>query len=110
MGIIEWLRQYRIGEFAIFDLALAFGGMFLAAPVLSRWCEKAGFRVPRRNWIILTLPLSVLVHGIVGSPTAMTTQFLDPHGHYVLKILIVGLTVVGFVGIQKNPRQEIVHR
>lgn len=103
MTIIESLRQYRIGEFAIFDFTAAFLGMILIAPLLSKLCRKIGFDVPKRNWVILTLPLATLAHLIVGNITPMTKQLLDPDGHYFLKVLMIGLCIFGAMGIKKIP-------
>ena len=106
MTAVESLRQYRIGQFAIFDFTAAFLGMLLLAPLLSRLCRKIGFDVPKRNWIILTLPLATLAHIVVGKMTPMTKQFLDLHGSYFLKTFMLGLCIFGAMGIKRIPRQK----
>lgn len=101
MNPIEYLRQFRIGSYAIFDFSLAFVGMLLAAPLLSWLFKKIGVLVPMRNWVILTLPISVLVHILIGNITPFTKNFLDPSGHYLIKLIIVGCCIFGVLGIKR---------
>lgn len=92
---IEYLRSFRLAGYAIFDLTLAFVGIYLLAPVLSKLFLKIGVVVPRISWVLLTLPLGILVHVLVGTNTMMVKDFLDPSGHYGLKIFILILTAWG---------------
>lgn len=101
MTQIEYLRQFRIGEFAIFDFTAAFLGMFLLAPLLSWLFKKMGILVPLRNWVILMLPISVLAHILVGTYTPLTKQFLDPSGHYLTKMVIVACCIFSLMGIKR---------
>jgi len=101
MGIIDFLRQYHIGNYAIFDFVLAFVGMYLLAPFLSKGFRKLSLVVPEKNWIFLTLPISVFAHLAVGRITAMTRDFVDPDGYYFLKIMILILFILGIRGIKK---------
>jgi hypothetical protein len=100
MTTIESLRQYRIGGYAIFDLAASFFGIYLLSPLLSKFFLKIGVSIPKQNWVFLALPLGILVHVLVGNITTMTKDFLDPHSHYFLKILILGLLLYGLKGIK----------
>lgn len=97
---IEFLRQFRIGEYAIFDLAVAFLGIYLLSSLLSKMFLKLRIDIPKRNWIFLTLPIGIAAHMIFGNMTPMTKNFLDIHGHYVLKILIIGLLILGLRNIK----------
>ena len=40
MNIVEFLRQYRIGGFSIFDFAVAYGGFFLLSPIIIKIFQK----------------------------------------------------------------------
>lgn len=102
MNIIEWLRQYRIGEFAIFDFAISFLGVYLIAPFLSKIFLKLHISIPKKNWLYLTLPIGILAHIVASSITPMTRDFLDLQGHYVLKFFIIGLFVLGLHNISKT--------
>lgn len=102
---IEFLRQFRIGGYAIFDFAVAFLGIYLLSFLLSKIFLKIRIDIPKQNWLFLTLPIGIAAHLIVGKMTPMTKNFLDIHGHYVLKILIIGLLILGLRNIkiiQKN--------
>jgi len=101
MEIIDSLRQYHIGNYAVFDFVLAFLGMYLLAPLLSKGFRKFGLVVPEKNWIFLTLPISVGAHLLVGNITTMTRDFLDPDSYYLLKIVILILFILGIRGIKK---------
>lgn len=98
---IEYLRQFRVGSYAIFDLTAAFLGIYLLSPLLSNIFRKIQIDIPKRNWVILTLPISILVHIFIGSKTQMTKDFLDTQGHVLIKIIILTLIIVGMLGIKK---------
>lgn len=101
MNIVIYLRQFRIGGFAIFDFAVAFLGIFLLSPLLTKLFRKLGIEIPIVNWIFLTLPIGLTVHLLIGNITPMTRNFIDPRGYYILKILIVVLLIIGLRGIKK---------
>ena len=100
MTSIEYLRQFRISEYAIFDFAVAFIGIYLLSPLLSKLFLKLRLDIPKHNWLYLTLPISILVHILVGNITPMTRDFLDIGGHYILKLIIIGLLVLGIRNIK----------
>lgn len=97
---IEFLRQLRIGEYTIFDFAVAFLGIYLLSPLLSKLFLKIKIDIPKKNWLYLTLPIGVLAHILVGNITPMTRDFLDIHDHYILKILILVLLILGLKNIK----------
>jgi len=100
MNPIEFLRQFRVGEYAVFDMVAAFGGMYLLAPWLSRLLLRLGIVFPKLNFVILALPIGILVHVLVGSMTPMTKAFLDPGGHYTIKIVSMVLLILGCRGVK----------
>jgi len=59
MSIIEYLRQFRIEGYALFDFVGAFFLMYLIAPLLSRIFLKIRLVIPKRNRLFLTLPIAV---------------------------------------------------
>jgi len=101
MDAITYLRQFRLTGYAVFDFAAAFLGVFLLSPFLSKLSRKIGLEIPKRNWLYLTLPLGVGAHLISGKITPLTKDFLDPHGHYILKIVIIGSLVPGLMNIKR---------
>lgn len=100
MNTIEYLRQFRLGSYAIFDFAVSFLGIYLLSPVLSKIFSIFHLDIPKRSWLFLTIPISVLVHFLVGNITPMTRDVLDLHGHYILKILMLALLALGIRGIK----------
>jgi len=101
MTTIEFLRQFRVGDFAIFDFAAAFLGIYLASSFLSRIFLKIKIKIPKRNWVFLTLPIAIIIHLLIGNITPMTRDFLDIGGHYVLKLVIIVSLVCGLWGIKR---------
>lgn len=97
---IEYLRSFRVGGYAVFDLAASFVGMYILAPWLSRFFLKIGVIVPKENWLFLTLPLGILVHLLVGVETLMTKNFIGFQGNYGLKILILIILILGLRGVK----------
>ena len=101
MNIIEFLRQFRVSEYAIFDVAIAFVGMYFLAPWLSKIFLKVKIYVPKQHWLYLTLPLGILIHLLMGTITPMTRDVIVIDDHYVLKVLIVGMIFLGMRGIKR---------
>ncbi len=89
MITIESLRQFRFGDYAIFDMTLAFVGMGILSPVLSKLFCLIKLEIPRKIWLIWTLPISILIHLLVGQRTLMTKYFIDLDDHYLLKAFII---------------------
>ncbi len=85
MDFITLLRSYRIGPFAIFDFAASYLLVYLLAPYFHR----LGLKLSRGQLLWLTLPFSVLVHILFGRFTPLTKMFVDLHGGYGVKALIL---------------------
>ena len=100
MNILETLRQFRIGQYAIFDLVVSFLAMYLLAPWLTKLFRKINLEIPKRNWLYLTLPIGFLTHLIFRAFTPMTVNLLDLNGHYWLKLVMLVLTILGLHGIK----------
>lgn len=100
MVTIEFLRSFKIGEYAIFDLATSFLGVFILSPLLTRLFRLIHLEIPLSSWMLFTLPLGLLTHLLIGKMTPMTKYFLDPSGHYLLKVFIVIIFILGVAGIK----------
>jgi len=110
MNLIEFLRQCRLGGYAIFDFTLAFLGIYLLSPLLSKIFRKFRVDIPKLNWLFLTLPISIVVHLLVGQITPMTKAFIDINDHYILKAIILILLFFGIRGIKiikKNSPRKV---
>lgn len=101
MTTLEFLRQYRIAGYAWFDLIVSFIGIYFLAPLLTQLFLKFKIKIPRISWMFFTLPLSIIIHLLTKNITPMTRNFLDMNGHYVLKIFIVCLFILGVMNIKK---------
>ncbi len=100
MTIIETLRTPRISGYAIFDFAVSFLAVYLVAPTLTKLARKIKLEVPKHSWLYLTVPLSVVIHLLVGTMTPLTLATLDLHDHLFVKLVIVLLVVLGVKDIR----------
>jgi hypothetical protein len=98
---IEYLRQFRVEGFAIFDFATAFLGIYILSFPLSWLFRKIGLEIPKKSWLLLTLPIGIITHTLIGRKTPMTVEFFDPSGHYLLKAIILGLLILGLTSIKR---------
>lgn len=97
---IEYLRSFRIFQYAIFDLVVSFLGIFLLSPLLTKLFRFINLEISTSSWLYLTLPMSILIHIAVGNYTKMTQNFLDLNSNYLLKIIILILLFLGTKGIK----------
>lgn len=100
MITLEYLRQFRLGGYAMFDLSLAFVGIALLSPLLSKLFLKMRFYVPKLDWVFLTLPLGILFHLAFGRMTPMTQDFFDLSGHWWLKSIVLLSLFFGVRGMR----------
>ena len=102
MTLIEFVRQYKVGPFSIFDFVTAYAGLYLLAPLLIRIFQRFHVRITLANILWLMLPLSVLVHLLIGTQTALTQMVVDPSGHYIAKAVILVMIYFGLRGISRG--------
>jgi hypothetical protein len=100
MTTLEFLRQFRLGGYAVFDFAVSFLGMFLLSPLLSKLFLKLHLEIPKLNWVFLTIPIAIIVHLLVGNMTPMTKSLLDLHGGYITKLIALASLILGIYGIK----------
>ena len=106
MNTLEYLRQFRIIGFAVFDFTVALLGMLAISPLLSAVFKKIGILVPKKNWVLLAIPVGIVVHLFFNVMTPLTKNILDPNGHYVEKLVVLILLVFGLWGIKRNPQKN----
>ncbi len=102
---IEYLRQFRFLEYAIFDFIVVFAGMYLLAPLLSKLFLKAKIEIPIKNWLFLAIPIGIIVHLLAGKMTPMTKNFINPNDHYILKAVVIWLLILWLKGIKTVPKK-----
>jgi len=100
VNTIEFLRQFRFFGYAYFDFIVSFLGILLLSPLLSRLFLLLRIKISKKSWMFFTVPLSIIIHLMVGTMTPMTKDFLNVHGHYVVKIVIIGLSILGLMDIK----------
>lgn len=101
MDFIRVLRQFRIGPFTIFDTLLAYVGIYLVAPFLSKLFSKINIYIPGSSWMWLTLPIGITFHLIFNQNTPFTKMFLDPTGNYPAKIILLFMIYMGLRNIKR---------
>ncbi len=106
MHALAFLRQFRIANFAVFDFAISFVAVYFLSPLLTKPFAKWGAYVPRKSWLYFTVPLAILVHVLTRTQTPLTRQFLDPSAHYLVKIIVLALFLLGLRGVRKSSRRS----
>lgn len=95
MEIIDLLRQFRIGPFAIFDFVVSYLGIYLLANRLTAIALKVHLKISRKQWLWLVLPISIVFHLIFAQDTPMTMMVTDISGFYLVKIVILFMLFMG---------------
>jgi hypothetical protein len=101
---IEYLRQFRIGPFTIFDTVTAYLGILILSPILTWLMSKLHFKVTTASWLWLTLPLSVIFHIIFLQTSPLMKILVHPEHFqfYIAVFILVTMTYMGFSKISKN--------
>ena len=84
---INYLRSFRVINYAVFDFIASFIGMFILAKIF-KWNMK--------KTMLLTIPLSVVSHILVDNITPLTKQTIG-EGNYLVKIIMIILVISAFM-------------
>lgn len=100
---IEYLRQFRIGPFTIFDTATAYMGILILSPILTWLVSKLHLKIPIISWLWFTLPLSVIFHTILHQSTPLMKILANPgvSQFYIAVFILLTMTYMGFRKISK---------
>ena len=101
MDYLALLRQYRIGPFPIFDIILAYAGIFILSPLLTKLFAKVHLNISRSSWLWLTLPLSIVFHLIFRQNTPLMKMLLDPSRFYIPVVILLFMMYMGLRNIHK---------
>jgi hypothetical protein len=103
MTLLQILRLYKIGPFAIFDTAISYLGIFILSPLLSGLFALIKIKVPWYSWLWLTLPIAVLFHIIFHQSTPMMGILAHPEhlNFYLVTISLLFMTYMGFKNIHR---------
>ena len=102
MITIEYLRSFRIGEFAVFDFTLAYIGVYLLVLILNKIILPTKRQLSRFQWVLLVLPLSIIFHLIFGFMTPLTKLAIDPGSGYGLKAILILMLYFGLKNNKKS--------
>ena len=91
MDYLQILRQFKIGPFAVFDTVIAYLGVFLIAPLLTKLFSKMNIIISRTGWMWLTLPISVLFHLVFRQNTPFMKTLLDQRYFFIPVIILIGM-------------------
>lgn len=100
MDLLNILRQYKIGPFAIFDTVTAYLGIFLIAPLLTKLFYKIHINISRAGWLWLTLPISVIFHLVFRQNTPLMKILSDPFKFEFYLVVVVLLFMI-YMGLRK---------
>jgi len=102
INYLTFLRQFKIGPFAIFDFITAYFLVFLLSPLLTKLLSLFHINLSRSAWLWLTLPISVIFHLIFNQKTPLMKMLSDPKQFQFYLIIIILLFMI-FMGL-KNIR------
>lgn len=108
MEIIDTLRQLKVGPFAVFDIALAYGGIFLVAPLLSKLFAKFHLDISRSAWLWLTVPIAVLFHAVFKQHTPLMKMLFNPYDFYLVKFIVLLMLGMGLRNVRFVKKYKIV--
>lgn len=97
---ITYLRSFKVGPFAIFDITISYVGIYLFAPLLSWIVGLVGLRVDRVAWLWLTLPLAILFHLVFNQNTPLSKMVLSTDSGWVAKVVLIAMLGVGISRIR----------
>lgn len=100
MDFLEVVRQFRIGPLAVVDTAVAYFGVFLISPWLTKGAVKVRLRINKAQWLWLVLPIGIAVHIIFSQRTPLTEMFVDPNSFYLVKMVILFMLFMGIKDIR----------
>lgn len=103
MMSIEYLRQFKIGQFAIFDIVISYVGIAILSPILIWFTSKFNLKIPVISWLWFTLPIAVIFHIIFGQSTPLMKMLTDPWSYqfYVVVLFLIFMIHMGLRKIHK---------
>lgn len=87
--ILSKIRNYRLGEYYLFNLIVPFVVAYLLSFITS------SYGVSRGQLFLLALPVSIVVYRLLSIPSTLAERFFDHKNYYILKISMLYLTYRG---------------
>jgi hypothetical protein len=103
MFSLEYLRQFRIGPFAIFDTVASYVGALILSPLLSWLASRVNVKIPKLSWLWFTVPLAVVFHFIFNQSTPLMQMLANPENFqfYIAITMLFTMIYMGFREIHK---------
>lgn len=103
MITLEYLRQFKVGPFAIFDTVISYVGILILAPLLSWLMSRLHLKIPISSWLWFTMPISVIFHIIFRQSTPLMKILTNPgqFQFYIALLILLTMTYIGLRGISK---------
>jgi hypothetical protein len=97
MSLIKTLRSYRIGKFAIIDFVATILSVILLHYLFNYISDKSNINIRFNiiNGLFLAFPIGVFAHIIFGIKTPLNDMVMDMNNHYLLKIVLIALVLLG---------------
>ena len=86
--LIQKLRSYRIGQFAIFDFATAFAAAYWGHHYL---------RMSRERALWLTIPAGIIVHKLMKIDTPLNRMVDGPDANPCVQMIVLLMVIQGLV-------------
>ena len=104
MDLISLLREPRIGPFTVFDLATAYGGIYLLAPALTALFNNVHVRISRAGWLWFTLPIGELFHYALHVQSPVLTMLASPPSSYLTALVLAGMVYMGIRSSRRSAK------
>ncbi len=101
MDYVAFLRQFRIGPFAVFDTVLGYVAIFLLAPLLTKLFTLVKLNIPRVTWLWWMFPLSVVFHLAFNQQTPVLKTLASPLGFFVVGAVLIVMFFMGLKNCSK---------
>lgn len=104
MDYIALLRQYRIGPFTIFDTVLAYVGVLILAPLLTKLFLKVHVKIPLISWLWFTMPISVIFHIMFRQDTPLMRILFNSDKFYIAAGVLLFMIYMGLRRVRRVQR------
>jgi len=95
------LRSYRIGPFTIFDTVLAYVGVAILSPLLTKLFSVIHLKISLTSWLWLTMPLSVIFHLVFSQNTPLVKTLFSSDNFYIAWVVLLFMSFMGLKGIRR---------
>jgi hypothetical protein len=81
---MDYIRSFKVGQYALFDLVVSYAGMYYLGRSIG---------IDTSVSMLLTLPIGVAIHSLLGINTPMTAHVLD-QGTTPMRLIVIAMTLM----------------